>query len=154
MEMKIEKLPGYKIRYFRKVGAYGIDNMQIMEKIKDYAKSCKLFCDQSLFFGVIHDNPVLTAPENCRYDACIVVNDEKLMDNTINSGFIDEGNYAVFLIGHTAESIQKAWMEIFPDMNKRGYKYDETRPILERYSVEMIKKHLCEICIPVKQVIL
>jgi DNA gyrase inhibitor GyrI len=71
-------------------------------------------------------------------------------DKHICQGNIAGGRYAVFTISHTAEAVQKAWLEIFPELLKQGSQFDETRPILERYIVEMVNNHLCEICVPIK----
>ena len=106
--------------------------------------------DNSIILGIAHDNPDTTKPEDCRYDTCIVVSDDYCVnEGDINQGNIIRGNYAVFKINHTAEAVQKAWIEIFPELLRQGYKFDETRPILERYRVEMVNNHYCEICVPI-----
>jgi DNA gyrase inhibitor GyrI len=45
--------------------------------------------------------------------------------------------------------MQKAWMNIFSELSKRNYEFDDSRPILERYAMQMINKHYCEICVPI-----
>ena len=69
-------------------------------------------------------------------------------DDDVSHGTIKGGKYAVFTINHTAESVQKAWSEIFPELLNLGYQIDDTRPILERYAAKMVKNHNCEICVP------
>ncbi len=150
MSFKIEKMPSYRIAYIRQVGPYGPDNVQIMEKLKNWAKSNNLFNDKSIILGIAHDNPMTTKPENCRYDTCIVIsNDWCVNEGYVNQGNIIGGNYAVFIISHTAEAVQKAWINIFPELSKQGCQFDETRPILERYIVEMVNNNFCEICVPI-----
>jgi len=150
MNIKIEKIPSCRIAYIRQVGSYGTGNVQTMEKLKHWAKSNNLFNDKSIIFGIAHDNPETTKPENCRYDTCIVVsNDYYVNEGYVNQGNIIGGNYAVFKISHTVEAVKKAWIEIFPELLKQGYQFDETRPILERYIVEMVNNQYCEICVPI-----
>jgi DNA gyrase inhibitor GyrI len=150
MSFKIEKMPSYRIAYIRQVGPYGTGNVQAMERLKNWAKSNNLFDDKSIILGIAHDNPKTTKPENCRYDTCIVVsNDYYVSEGYVNQGNIIGGNYAVFIISHTAEAVQKAWIEIFQELSKQSYQFDETRPILERYIVEMVNNHYCEICVPI-----
>lgn len=150
MRFKIEKMPSYRIASIRQVGPYGTGNVQTMEKLKHWAKSNNLFNNKSIILGVVHDNPETTEPENCRYDTCIVVSNDCYVNEVyVNQGNIVGGNYAVFIISHTAEAVQKAWIEIFPELSKQGYQFDETRPILERYIVEMVNNHYCEICVPI-----
>lgn len=45
--------------------------------------------------------------------------------------------------------MQKAWMEIFSELSKRNYEFNDRRPIIERYAMQMINKHYCEICVPI-----
>ncbi len=151
MDIVIEKVPAYKIAYIRQIDSYGINNVQTMEKLKKWAKSNHLFNDESIIFGIAQDNPETTKPENCRYDTCIVVsNDYSVTDDYVREGDIVGGKYAVFKINHTAEAVQKAWIDIFPELLKQGYQFDEVRPIIERYIVKMVNNHYCEICVPIK----
>jgi DNA gyrase inhibitor len=150
MDIMIEKMPAYRIAYIRQIGPYGINNVKIMEELKKWAKFNHLFNDESIIFGIAQDNPEITKPENCRYDTCIVVsNDYSITDCYIREGNIVGGKYAVFKINHTAEAVQKAWIDIFPELLMQGYQFDETRPIIERYIVQMVNNHHCEICVPV-----
>jgi DNA gyrase inhibitor GyrI len=67
----------------------------------------------------------------------------------VRQGSIAGGKYAVFKIEHTAAAMQQAWAQIFAEISKRGWKVDEARPILERYSVKLVQNHECEMCIPI-----
>ncbi|MCX7615765.1 MAG: GyrI-like domain-containing protein, partial [Clostridiales bacterium] len=137
MMMKTQTIPAYKVAYIRHVGPYGIGNVQTMEDLKNWAKSNDLLHDKSIILGIAHDHPETTKPENCRYDSCIVVSDDFCIHNgNVRVGHIAGGSYAVFKISHTAEAVQKAWLEIFPELLKHGYQFDETRPVLERYLAE------------------
>ncbi|KNY28536.1 AraC family transcriptional regulator [Pseudobacteroides cellulosolvens] len=150
MNISFEDIPSYRIAYIRQIGPYGTSNVQAMEKLKNWAKSNNLFNDKSIIFGIAHDNPETTKAEDCRYDTCVVISDEYCVNEEyINQGNIIGGNYAVLKISHTAEAVQKAWIDMFPNLLKQGYHFDETRPILERYIVEMVNNHFCEICVPI-----
>lgn len=150
MNIIIENMPTYRIAYIREIGPYGINNVQTMEELKKWAKSNQLFNDESIILGIAQDNPKITKPENCRYDTCIVIlNDYSLTDGDVREGNIVGGKYAIFKISHTAEVVQKAWIDIFPELLRQGYQFDETRPIIERYIVQMVNNHQCEICVPI-----
>lgn len=150
MNIIMETMPSYRIAYIRKTGPYGIDNVNTMEELKKWANSNHLLDDESIILGIAQDNPAATKPEDCRYDTCLVVaNDYSLADSCINEGTIRGGKYAVFTIKHTAEAIKKGWGDIFPELSRQGFQFDETRPILERYIAKMVSNHLCEICVPV-----
>jgi len=150
MDINIEMISSYKIAYIRKTGPYGSENVQIMEQLKSWAREKDLFNESSIILGIAQDNPKFTEPKDCRYDTGLVVLDEFKVDNKyINFGKTIGGKYCVFKISHTVDAMQKAWMEIFSELSKRNYEFDDTRPILERYAMQMINKHYCEICVPI-----
>jgi DNA gyrase inhibitor GyrI len=150
MDINIEMIPSYKIAYIRRTGPYGLENVQIMEQLKSWASEKNLFCQNSIILGIAQDNPELIDPKDCRYDTCLIVLDEFKVDNEyINFGKTIGGKYCVFKIRHTVDAMKKAWMDIFPELLKRNYEFDVRRPILERYAMEMINKHHCEICVPI-----
>ena len=150
MKMIIEQMPLMNIVFNRNVGPYGKSNYTTMDRIKKFANDNNLFNEDTIIFGISRDNPETTKPEKCRYDACIVVSENfETGEHDIQKGIIEGGKYAVFIIEHTAEAIQKAWNEIFQDVLRSGYKMDLSRDILERYTGKMIKNHKCEICVPI-----
>lgn len=72
MKCKVETIPNYRIAYMRRVGPYGPANIDVMEKLKKWAKEKNLFKSDTIF-AIQQDNPQTTLPENCRFDACIVI---------------------------------------------------------------------------------
>jgi len=150
MNFNIEEMPKSRIAYIRQVGPYGAGNYALMEKLKDWAKSNDLFTDSAIILGISQDDPVTTTPENCRYDACVVISDDfEITDSSVSEAELPGGRYAVFTIPHTAEAVQNAWSEVFSQLADAGCQLDVSRPILERYIPAMVKKHLCEICVPI-----
>ncbi|MEK4029649.1 MULTISPECIES: GyrI-like domain-containing protein [Bacillaceae] len=149
MNMNVEVLPNYRLAYVRQVGPYGPANIQAMEKLKKWAKKKNLLVGSAIILGIPQDNPETTLPENCRYDACIVISKDYQLDDSIYEGELSGGQYVVFKVKHTTESVQKAWAEMFPALQNNGYQVDD-KPIFERYSGDMINNDYCEICVPVK----
>jgi DNA gyrase inhibitor len=149
MNIKIETLPKYRFAYVRKIGPYGSDNLQTMQKLKKWAATKNLISKTSIILGIPHDNPETTLPENCRYDAGIVISDDYQIDDFVNESELFGGKYAVFKVKHTAEDIQKAWSKLFSELPNKGYELDE-RLIFERYMGEMVNDNYCEICVPIK----
>jgi DNA gyrase inhibitor GyrI len=121
-----------------------------MENLKNWAKANQLLDDESVILGIAQDHPETTRPENCRYDACLVVSDDIcIRDDSVRQGTIAGGKYAVFTIDHTAEAVEQAWVEIFPELQRQGHQIGAAKPIMERYSAKTVKLHKCEICVPV-----
>ncbi|AET67495.1 DNA gyrase inhibitor [Desulfosporosinus orientis DSM 765] len=150
MNMHIETIPSCPIAYIRQTGAYGVQNIQTMEKLKHWAKANNLLNRKTVILGIAHDNPQTTPPENCRYDACLILADKPFpAGDNVEHGEFAGGKYAVFTVKHTPEAIEKAWAEIFVLLSAKGSLPDTTRPIMERYAAKQVERHLCEICVPI-----
>jgi DNA gyrase inhibitor GyrI len=150
MNYKIENMPINRVAYMRRTGAYGAENYALMDRLKAWAGDKGLFNKSAVILGISQDNPQTTPPENCRYDVCIEVTDDYVIEGDgLNEMELPGGRYAVFTISHTAETVQKAWGEIFKRLSELGQQPDLSRPVLERYIQAMIDKELCEICVPV-----
>ncbi|QWU15590.1 DNA gyrase inhibitor GyrI [Paenibacillus sophorae] len=148
--IKVETLPNYRIAYVRQVGPYGPANTQAMEKLKKWAKEKNLLTESAIILGIPQDNPETTLPEHCKYDACIVISKDYPMDDSICVSELSEGKYMICKVKHTAEDIQKAWADIIPALQNSGYQMDN-KPVLERYTGEMINNDFCEICVPINR---
>jgi DNA gyrase inhibitor GyrI len=145
----IENIPNCRFAYMRRTGKYGPENKETMENLKEWAKSKHLFDKKAVIYGIAQDNSETTKPDNCRYDACIVIPQDFIIDTNVDECEFSSGKYAVFEVTHTSEDIQKAYIKIPSTLSKEGLKY-ANKPILERYTVEMVKNHLCEICVPIE----
>jgi len=148
MKSKVETLPNYRIAYVRRVGPYGPANSEVMEKLKQWAKGKNLL-KSAIILAIPQDNPETTLPENCRFDACIVISRDYQLDHSICESELSGGKYLIYEVKHTAEDIQKAYADIYPTLQSNGYQMDN-KPILERYTGDVINNPYCEICVPVK----
>ncbi|MET1174679.1 AraC family transcriptional regulator [Paenibacillus amylolyticus] len=152
MERVIENLPSYRIAYVRQVGPYGPANVQAMNTLKQWADKNQLLNEAAILFGIPQDDPASTPPQNCRYDACIVITEsERLEDEFVEIGELLGGDYLICKVRHTAEAIQQAWNVIIPHLQTSGYQMDN-KPVIERYRWELLNQHYCEICVPVRPV--
>lgn len=149
MKMKVETLAGNRIAYVRQIGPYGPANKQAMETLKQWAEERHLLNESAILFGIPQDNPETTFPENCRYDACIVISNDYPIDDSISVSEFSGGEYAIYTIQHTDKEVQKAWAEIFSALQHSKYRLDN-KPILERYTGKMLNNGFCEICVPIK----
>ncbi|PLR68821.1 AraC family transcriptional regulator [Bacillus sp. UMB0893] len=148
MKFKVETLPNYRIAYMRRVGQYGPANIEVMEKLKKWAKEKNLL-ESAILFAIPQDNPETTLPENCRFDACIVIPNDYQVDDSVFEGELSGGKYLIYEVNHTAVDIQKAYSDIFPSLRSNRYQMDN-KPFMEKYIGDMISNPYCEICVPVK----
>lgn len=58
------------------------------------------------------------------------------------------GDYLIFKVEHTADAVQNAWNTMSTEIKKSGYTPDN-KPVIERYTSEMIKNHYCELCVTI-----
>ena len=70
-------------------------------------------------------------------------------DNQVARRVIMSGKYIVFKIEHTAKAVADFWASFPADMARSEYKMDFSRPIMERYSIVMVKNGYCEMCVPI-----
>ncbi|WP_394184675.1 AraC family transcriptional regulator [Metabacillus halosaccharovorans] len=148
MKCKTETIPNYRVAYVRRVGPYGPENIKVMEKLKRWAGENELL-ESAILFGIPQDNPETTQPENCRFDACIVISENYEIDETISENEISGGKYLVYQVNHTAVAIQKAYENIFLAIQNNEFEIDN-KPIMERYTGDINTNPYCEICVPVK----
>ena len=150
MDTRTETMQPCTIAYMRRTGAYGIECKAVMEQLKSWTKQTNNLNDDSIILGIALDNPEVTAPESCRYDACLVVSNNFHTDaDNVHTRKLNGGKYSVFTVTHTTEAIQQAWSTMFTEISTLGYSLDFSRLIIERYAMKMISKHLCELCVPI-----
>lgn len=145
--MKIEYFNDVYITYMRAVGEYGEKNHDLMDSFKKYLKKYNLMNDSLTILGIAMDNPQTTSIDELRYDVGIVsTSSNSHLDFPTRK--IDDGEYAVFEVLHTNECVENFWRNI----GELGSNLDVdfNKPVIERYSLKMIKNHLCEFCIPLK----
>ncbi|WP_368659328.1 GyrI-like domain-containing protein [Metabacillus halosaccharovorans] len=148
MKCKTETIPNYRVAYVRRVGPYGPENIKVIEKLKRWAREKDLL-KSAILFGIPQDNPETTQPETCRFDACIVISENYEIDETMSENEITGGKYLVYEVNHTAVDIQKAYKNIFLAIQNNEFEMDN-KPIIERYTGDLITNPYCDICVPVK----
>ncbi len=106
-------------------------------------------------YGICHDNPELTPPEQCRYDACIEVPEDFEPDGLSTITALPGGQYAAMDFTGTADTIGDAWNALFREgLPHSGLQIDETRPIVEYYPPDAnidaaTGTFACKLCVPV-----
>ena len=152
MNVAVRELPRYRVAYMRYVGPYGPHG--IPELWKRFRKWMELG-PNSIKLGIGHDDPDVTAPEKCRYDACVVVPESFAGDTWVNVIDVPGGKYAVAEFIGTADKIREAWEALYRSwLPGSGYQPDD-RPCLEVYrgNPEVDGRpgtFRCELCVPVR----
>jgi AraC family transcriptional regulator len=104
-------------------------------------------------YGVTLDNPLRTAPQRCRYDACVELPPGLVLENAAHTT-IPGGSYAVTPFKGDARSIAAAWDELANTVFASGvWRIDDTRPAFEYYPRgawldPRSGAFACELCLP------
>ena len=105
-------------------------------------------------YGICHDDPSITAPEQCRYDACAEVVPDFVASGGALKATLPGGRYAVLSFRGTVQEVGEAWAAILREWLPSSGLQTDGRPCFEHYPKGA--KHdartgvfECEICIPV-----
>jgi AraC family transcriptional regulator len=105
-------------------------------------------------YGISHDDPSITSPEQCRYDACAEVAPDFVGSGGAFKTSIPGGRYAVLEFKGSGEQVGAAWAALLRDwLPSSGLQLD-ARPCFEYYPTDaecdpQTGAFACQICIPV-----
>ena len=156
MNVRVTEWPVQHVAYMRYVGPYGAHGIpELWMKFKKWIETHDLGSDSTITLGVAHDDPNITAAEQCRYDACVVVPQGFTPDRWVNVMDVPGGKCAVSEFVGTAHEIREAWEELYRSwLPGSGFQPDD-RPCFEVYrgnpSVDAERGAFrCELCLPVR----
>ena len=156
MMITVTTLPPYRIAYMRHVGPYGAHGIPALwKRFEKWMETHDLLGPDSIKLGIGRDDPEVTAPEKCRYDACVVVPERFEADQWVNVTTVPGGKYAVNVFVGTAHEIGAAWEALYRTwLPGSGYE-PEDRPCLEIYRgnpgvSSRPGAFRCELCVPIR----
>lgn len=122
------------LSYLTSQGGYNFASIwstgqELTERVKRAGVSWSA-CQQ---FAISHDHPGLTAPEHCRYDACVQLPEDQAIDLGLPTTTIPAGRYAIFPAEGPDHAILGQYLEFYTIwMTQSGYEPDNF-PVVERY---------------------
>jgi AraC family transcriptional regulator len=156
MNVRIGALPPHHVAYMRHVGPYGAQGIPgLWKRLMEWMSARGMVGPDRITLGIGHDDPRVTEPEKCRYDACVVVPADFAGDKRVNVMDVPEGTYAIAEFTGTAHDIEGAWDDLYRSwLPGSGYQPDD-RPCLEVYRGDLEIKgrpgaFRCELCVPVR----
>src|SRR4029077_4960723 len=105
-------------------------------------------------FGVGLDDPTVTQPSKCRYDACVASAEGEMLTGSPHHKVIPGGKYPAMAFEGTGAEIGAAWESLLRDwLPKSGLQLD-ARPFFEHYPADgrydpKTGRFTCDICVPV-----
>ena len=105
-------------------------------------------------YGISHDDPGITAPAQCRYDACVEVPSDFMAAGDAFKTTIPGGKYAVLKFKGTVAEIGDAWTGLLREWLPASGLQLDARPSFEYYPPDSTFDpatgvFTCEICVPV-----
>ena len=147
-------MPPTSIAYHRHTGPYGQPvNRFWMERVAPWMAENNLFGRER--FGIGHDDPTITEPARCRYDAGVAAAPEEVLSGQPMRTVLPGGRYACMKFEGTVDDIDAAWQRLLGGWLPGSGLQLEARPLLEHYPVDSkfdpkTGVFDCDICIPVK----
>jgi AraC family transcriptional regulator len=147
-------MPATPIAYFRYVGPYGPPVAHFwMERVAPWMEQNKLL--GRVRYGIAHDDPTITDPARCRYDACVVAEPKEVLSGQPLRTTLPGGRYAWTRFEGTVDQVDAAWQRLLSGWLPTSRLQLDARPMLEHYPVDAgfdPKSGVfdCQLCIPVQ----
>lgn len=105
-------------------------------------------------YGIGHDDPAITAPEKCRYDACVEIPADLAVGGGALATALPGGKYACATYYGNGSDIGVPWQALLRDWLPQSGMQLDNRPFLEYYPRgarydPATGSFECELCIPV-----
>ena len=148
----IERAP-QRVAYMRHIGPYGEPIERFwMAQVAPWMAADGLMGRAR--YGISHDDPSITDPAQCRYDACVEVDDGYAPSAPALITTVPGGRYAVMPFKGTSTQIAQAWTQLLRDWLPASQLQLDGRPCFEYYPVNASHDPVsgafeCQICIPV-----
>lgn len=98
MKPTFVSLPDQKVIYVSAIGPYNKSAKEAWDAVCAFAGRNHLFGANSQFYGLSYDDPTVTEPDKCRYEACLTVPTEVKPNGKVGYKVIAGGKFAVFLV--------------------------------------------------------
>ena len=153
MNVKLIDRKPTAVAYLRHVGPYGPDLSRFwQETVYPWMETNRLVGRPR--YGISLDDPGVTAPEKCRYDAAVEVEPGFAGAGQHVTTSIPGGKYAAARFRGTAAEMGEAWMALLRDWLPGSGLQLDARPLFEYYPTEVTMDHEtgvleCDMCIAV-----
>jgi len=153
MDVKLIERAPQRVAYMRAIGPYGDAISRFwMEQVAPWMATDGLMGQAR--YGISHDDPSITDPALCRYDACVEVAGDYTPSGAALITTLPGGRYAVMPFEGTNRQVFLAWTQILRDWLPASRLQLDNRPCYEYYPRGSTYEPAsgvfdCQICIPV-----
>jgi AraC family transcriptional regulator len=153
MDVKLIERAPQRVAYMRHLGPYGKPILRFwMQQVAPWMATDGLIGQAR--YGISHDDPSITEPAQCRYDACVEVASGYTPSGAALITTLPGGRYAAMPFKGTSEQVFVAWTRLLRDWLPASQLQLDNRPCFEHYpqgsSYDPASGVFdCQICIPV-----
>ncbi|HSW24030.1 MAG TPA: GyrI-like domain-containing protein [Burkholderiaceae bacterium] len=153
MDVKLIERQPQRVAYMRHTGPYGDPIAHFwMQTVAPWMVADGLIGQAR--YGISHDDPSITEPAQCRYDACVEVPSDYVPSGSALITTLPGGRYAAMSFKGTSAQMPQAWTSLLRDWLPTSRLQLDNRPCFEYYargsSYDPVSGVFdCQICIPV-----
>ncbi|MET3134772.1 DNA gyrase inhibitor GyrI [Oxalobacteraceae bacterium GrIS 1.11] len=153
LNLRFAHLPSTRVAYLRKIGPYGTPVGQFVNEVfLPWLRANGL--GGRPWYGMSHDDPSITPPDKCRFDACVGVPDDFTPTGLAMLTTLAGGRYAIARFEGSSATIGDAWTALLRDWLPDSGMQCDARPVFEYYAEEsrfdpQTGRFDCELCLPV-----
>ena len=153
MDVRLVERTPQRVAYMRHVGPYGEPISRFwMQQVAPWMTTDGLIGRAR--YGISHDDPSITEPALCRYDACVEVAADYTPSGLALITTLPGGRYAQLPFKGTAAQVALAWTHLLRDWLPASRLQLDNRPCYEHYPQGSTYDPAsgafdCQICIPV-----
>lgn len=131
---KIKEVKSMKVIFIQSIGEYGKQEMKnSWEKLVSFIKKNKLFSFGMDCLGISYDDPSITEPSKCRYEACVKIKKEATPEGEIGIKTIEGGKFAVFMHKGPYDKLGLIYNEIYRNWIPANKIEVRNEPPFEKY---------------------
>jgi len=153
MKATLIDFPATRVAFLRHTGPYGEPVGRFYAE-QVYPWMVKHGLLGRVRYGIAHDDPLITAPAQCRYDACAEIPADAPVSPTVLTTTIPAGRYASLPFKGTSAEVDAAWQRLVREWLPDSGLQLADGPCFEHYPVdacydESTGAFECNLCVPV-----
>jgi AraC family transcriptional regulator len=154
MNVKIIERPPVHLAYLRYTGPYGPNIGRFWrDTVAAWIETNNLMGRDR--YGISLDDPSVTDPAKCRYDACVESPEGEMLSGNPQRKVLAGGKYAAMAFEGTGAQIAGAWDLLLRDWLPQSGLQLDSQPMFEHYPGDakydpQTGVFRCDICVPVK----